>query len=93
VKKTDLKKLIKEEIKKVLSENTKDVKDEFPTEPGKYEIEYRTSDDSKEEGTVSISQNDIDDITDSKPSIFWKGEASNISNFRIIKVLKVTKIK
>ena len=82
----------------MLSENTEDVKDKFPTEPGKYKIEYRTLGDDGEptddegNGIVDISQNDIKNIEDNNPSIFWRGEASNISSFKIYKVLKVTKV-
>ena len=34
----------------------------------------------------------IKNIEDNNPSIFWRGEASNISSFKIYKVLKVTKV-
>jgi len=44
MKKSDLKELIREEIKKVLSENTEDVKDKLPTEPGEYKVEYIVAD-------------------------------------------------
>jgi hypothetical protein len=44
MKKSDLKELIREEIKKVLSENTEDVKDKLPTESGEYKVEYIVAD-------------------------------------------------
>jgi hypothetical protein len=99
VKKSDLKELIREEIKKVLSENTEDVKGKLPKEPGKYKIEYITADDedggpdSEGKGEVNISQNALPKSTDNiSPSKFWEGEARSISNFKINKVTKVTKI-
>ena len=99
MKKSDLKELIREEIKKVLSENTEDVKGKLPTEPGSYEIEYITADDKDggpdSEGTVEvdISQDALPKSTDNiSPSKFWEGEARSISNFKIYKVTKVTKV-
>jgi hypothetical protein len=98
VKRSDLKELIREEIKKVLSENTEDVKDKSPIKPGKYKIEYRTlgndgePTDDEESGIVNISQKDIEMDQNTNPSRFWEGEASNISSFKIYKVLKVTKV-
>jgi len=44
MKKSDLKELIREEIKKVLSENTEDVKDKLPTESREYKVEYIVAD-------------------------------------------------
>ena len=94
-----LRQLVKEEIKKVLSENTEDVKGKLPTKPGKYKIEYITADDedggpdSEGKGEVNISQNALPKSTDNIfPSKFWEGEARSISNFKIYKVTKVTKV-
>ena len=99
MKKSDLKELIREEIKKVLSENTEDVKGKLPKKPGKYEIEYITADDedggpdSEGKGKVDISQDALPKSTDNiSPSKFWEGEARSISNFKIYKVTKVTKV-
>lgn len=97
MKKSDLKEIIREEIKKVLSENTEDVKGELPKKSGKYEIDYIVADedggpDYPKSGVVDISQNDIERNQDISPSRFWEGEARSISNFRIYKVEKVTKI-
>ena len=95
MKKSDLKELIREEIKKVLSENTEDVQGKFPTEPGKYQIDYITADedggpDFPESDVVNISQNDIDMNQNVSPRRFW--ETKPMSNFKIYKVEKVTKI-
>jgi len=91
-----LKQLVKEEIKKVLSENTEDVKGKLPTEPGKYKIEYVTADDedggpdSEGKDEVNISQNDINMNQNVSPRRFW--ETKPMSNFKIYKVTKVTKV-
>ena len=95
MKKSDLKELIREEIKKVLSENIEDVKDIFPTEPGKYQVDYIVADedggpDFPESDVVNISQNDIEMDQNTPPRRFW--ETKPMSNFKIYKVTKVTKI-
>jgi len=90
MKKSDLKELIREEIKKVLSENTEDVKDQLPTEPGKYKVEYITAD-TDESAIVNISQKNIDMNQDTSPSNFWRGEARSAEGFNIYKVKKVTR--
>ena len=96
MKKSDLKELIREEIKKVLSENTENVKDQLPTEPGKYKVEYITADtdggpDSPESDIINVSQKNIDMNQDISPSNFWKGEARSAAGFSIYKVEKVTR--
>ena len=97
MKKSDLKELIREEIKKVLSENTEDVKGQLPTEPGRYQINYIVADedggpDYPEDAIIDISQDNIDRDLNVSPSNFWRGKARSISNFNIYKVEKVSKI-
>jgi hypothetical protein len=89
--------LIKEEIKKILSENTEDVKGQLPTEPGRYQIDYIVADedggpDYPENTVVNISQDDIEMNQDIFPSRFWESKAESMSSFNIYKVKKVTKI-
>jgi hypothetical protein len=97
VKKSDLKEFIREEIKKVLSENTEDVKGQLPTQPGRYQIDYIVADedggpDYPENNVVNISQNNINMNQDVSPSNFWRGEARSIAGFNIYKVEKVSKV-
>jgi len=97
VKRSDLKELIREEIKKVLSENTEDVKDKLPTEPGEYKVEYIVADsdggpDYPGSAIVNISQNNIDMNQDVYPSNFWRGEARSAEGYNIYKVEKVTRV-
>ena len=97
MKRSDLKELIREEIKKVLSENTEDVKGQLPTEPGRYQIDYIVADedggpDYSENNVVNISQDSINMSQDVSPSTFWRGEARSIAGFNIYKVEKVTRV-
>ena len=92
-----LRQLVKEEIKKVLSENTEDVKGQLPTEPGRYQIDYIVADedggpDYPENNVVNISQDSINMSQDVSPSTFWRGEARSIAGFNIYKVEKVTRV-
>ena len=92
-----LRQLVKEEIKKVLSENTEDVKGKLPTKPGRYQIDYIVADedggpDYPENNVVNISQNSINMNQDVSPSNFWRGEARSIAGFNIYKVEKVSKV-
>ena len=97
MKRSDLKELIREEIKKVLSENIGDVKGQLPTEPGRYQIDYIVADedggpDYSENNVVNISQDSINMSQDVSPSTFWRGEARSIAGFNIYKVEKVTRV-
>ena len=97
MKKSDLKELIREEIRKALSEDSQNIKDQLPTEPGKYKVEYIVADsdggpDYPGSAIVDISQNGIDMGQDTSPSNFWRGEARSAEGFNIYKVEKVTKL-
>ena len=96
MKKSDLKELIREEIRKALSEDSQNIKDQLPTEPGKYKVEYIVADsdggpDYPGSAIVDISQNGIDMGQDTSPSNFWRGEARSAEGFNIYKVEKVTR--
>jgi len=87
-----LKKLVKEELKRALSEER--LKDQVPTEPGKYKIEYTTDDGSGADfDVVEISQSDIDDAAKFGTSSlnFWKGLIDNHLFGRGDRVMNVEK--
>ena len=74
----NLKELVKEELKRALSEGM--TKDQIPTKPGKYKIEYTVDRGSGGDvDVVNVSQNDIDDANKFGTSSlnFWKGLIDN----------------
>jgi hypothetical protein len=87
-----LKQLVKEELKRALSEEV--LKDQVPTEPGKYKIEYTTDNGSGADfDVVEISQSDIDDAAEFGTSSlnFWKGLIDNHLFGRGDRVMNVEK--
>jgi hypothetical protein len=74
-----LKQLVKEELKRALNE---ELKDQIPTEPGKYKVEYTTDRSGVDDEIVTITQKDIDDANGSakiwqykiKNHLFGKGD-------------------
>jgi hypothetical protein len=88
----NLKQLIKEELKRALSEER--LKDQVPTEPGKYKIEYTTDDGSGADfDVVNVSQSDIDDANNFGTSSlnFWEGLIDNYLFGRRDRVMNVEK--
>ena len=88
-----LKELVKEELKRALSEGR--LKDQVPTEPGKYKIEYTVDDGSGADlDVVNISQSDIDDANNFGTSSlnFWKGLIDNNLFGRGDRVMNVEKM-
>ncbi len=79
--------------------NSQDLKD-LPInqlEPGKYMIKYITMDgdggpDLEYEDEVNISQETIKQDPNISPKGFWEGEAVGVSDSRIYKVTRVTKV-
>jgi hypothetical protein len=88
-----LKQLVKEELKRALSEER--LKDQVPTEPGKYKIEYTVDNGSGADlDVINVSQNDIDDANKFGTSSlnFWKGLIDNNLFGRGDRVMNVEKI-
>jgi len=88
-----LKQLVKEELKRALNEEK--LKDQVPTEPGKYKIEYTTDDGTGADfDVVEISQSDIDDAINSNTNSlwFWKGLINNHLFGRGDRVMNVEKM-
>lgn len=84
-----LKQLVKEELKRALNE---ELKDQIPTEPGKYKVEYTTDEGSGgDDEIVTITQKDIDDA-DANPLWFWKSKIQNYLFGRGDRVMSVKKI-
>jgi len=88
-----LRQLVKEELKRALSEER--LKDQVPTEPGKYKIEYTVD---KESGAdldvVTVTQEDIDNASKFGTSSlnFWKGLIDNHLFGRGDRVMNVEKM-
>jgi hypothetical protein len=88
----NLKQLVKEELKRALNE---ELKDQIPTEPGKYKVSYTTDQGSGgDDEIVTISQEDIDDAINSETgsSWFWKSRIDNYLFGRGDRVMDVKKI-
>lgn len=88
-----LKELVKEELKRALSEER--LKDQVPSVPGKYKIEYTTDGGSGADlDVVTISQSDIDDANKFRTSSlnFWKGLIDNHLFGREDRVMNVEKV-
>jgi hypothetical protein len=89
----NLKQLVKEELKRALSEGM--TKDQVPTEPGKYKIEYTVDNGSGADlDVINVSQNDIDDAINSGTNSlwFWKSLIDNNLFGRGDRVMNVEKI-
>jgi hypothetical protein len=83
-----LKQLVKEELKRALNE---ELKDQFPTEPGKYKVEYTTDGGSGGDNEiVTITQEDIDDANGSTK--IWQAKIENHLFGRGDRVMNVKKI-
>lgn len=67
-----LKELVKEELKRALSE---ELKDQSPTEPGKYKVEYTTDRSGVDKEIITITQEDIDDARGSTK--IWQAKIQN----------------
>ena len=88
-----LKQLVKEELKRALSEER--LKDRVPTEPGKYKIEYTVDNgDGADLDVVNITQDDIDSANNSETNSlwFWKSLIDNNLFGRGDRVMNVEKI-
>ena len=84
----NLKQLIKEELKRALSE---ELKDQIPTEPGKYKVEYTIDDGSGgDDEIVTITQEDIDNAEGSTK--IWQYKIDNHLFGRGDRVMSVKKI-
>ena len=93
MKLNNLKELVKEELKRALSEGM--TKDQIPTESGKYKIEYTIDNGSGADlDVVNVSQSDIDDANNFGTSSlnFWKGLVDNNLFGRGDRVMNVEKI-
>lgn len=93
MKLNNLKQLVKEEIKHALNEEK--LKDQIPTEPRRYKIEYTIDNGTGADlDVVDITQNDIDDAINSKisSSWFWKGQINNNLFGRGDRIMNVEKI-
>jgi archaellum component FlaC len=89
----NLKQLVKEELKRALNEE--ELKDQVPTEPGKYKIEYTTDDGTGADfDVIEITQNDIDDAINSNTNSlwFWKSLIDNNLFGRGDRVMNVGKM-
>ena len=92
MKLNNLRQLIKEELKRTLSENT-DVK-ESPLEPGKYEVSYVVEERGgggayADSGITIVTEKDIANDFNNLPYNFWKDLAARMANAPIYKVTKV----
>jgi hypothetical protein len=84
-----LKQLVKEELKRALSEER--LKDQAPTEPGKYKVKYTIDNGSGgDDEIVTITQEDIDDAQGS--SKIWQYKIDNYLFGRGDRVMDVEKI-
>jgi len=89
-----LKQLVKEELKRALSEER--LQNQVPTKPGKYKIEYTTDNGSGADlEIVNITQSDIDNATYSGTNSlwFWKSLIGNNLFGRGDRVMNVEKIE
>jgi hypothetical protein len=89
-----LKQLVKEELKRALSEER--LQNQVPTKPGKYKIEYTTDNGSGADlEIVNITQSDIDNATYSGTNSlwFWKSLIDNNLFGRGDRVMNVEKIE
>ena len=89
----NLKQLVKEELKRALNEEG--LRDQVPTEPGKYKIEYTIDNgDGADLDVVNITQNDIDDAANSGTNSmwFWKSLIDNNLFGRGDRVMNVEKM-
>lgn len=89
----NLKQLVKEEIKRALSEER--LKDQVPTEPGKYKIEYTIDNGSGADlDVVNITQDDLDSANNSETNSlwFWKSLIDNNLFGRGDRVMNVEKM-
>jgi hypothetical protein len=83
-----LKQLVKEELKRALNE---ELKDQAPTEPGKYKVKYTTDNGSGgDDEIVTITQKDIDDAKGSAK--IWQYKIDNHLFGRGDRVMDVEKI-
>ena len=84
-----LKKLIKEELKRTLNE---ELKNQAPTEPGKYKVKYTTDNGSGgDDEIVTITQEDIDDAEGSAK--IWQYKIDNYLFGRGDRVMDVEKLE
>ena len=97
--KSDLRNIIKEEVRKVINTklNESNLKDMLPEGPGTYKIEFTTSKrDSFDEAIVNITQEQMDRAERMETSgyNFWRDAAENANSFFTDgdSVLNVTKI-
>jgi len=89
-----LKQLVKEELKRALSEER--LQNQVPTKPGKYKVSYTTDQGSGgDDEIITISQEDIDDAINSETgsSWFWKSKIDNYLFGRGDRVMNVEKIE
>ncbi len=92
MKKTDLKQLIREEIKKILSENLQDTPLE-QIETGHYLVKYTTENRDGTGGEIEYEFTDQDKLSDVNPYNFWRGIAKEDNFFGSgDNVISVTKI-
>jgi hypothetical protein len=83
-----LKELVKEELKRALSE---ELKNQAPTEPGKYKVKYTIDNGSGgDDEIVTITQEDIDDANGSTK--IWQAKIENHLFGRGDRVMSVKKI-
>ena len=88
MKLNNLKQLIKEEIKRTLSE---ELKNQVPTKPGKYKVKYTIDNGSGgDDEIVTITQEDIDDAKGSAK--IWQYKIDNYLFGRGDRVMDVEKI-
>jgi hypothetical protein len=88
-----LKQIVKEELKRALSEDR--LKDQIPSQPGKYKIEYTVENgDGADLEVVEITQNDIKTALEYNTSSlnFWKGFIDNNLFERGDRVMNVEKV-
>jgi hypothetical protein len=84
----NLKQLVKEELKRALSE---DLKNQSPTEPGKYKVKYTIDNGSGgDDEIVTITQEDIDDAQGSAK--IWQYKIDNHLFGRGDRVMDVEKM-
>jgi hypothetical protein len=92
MKKTDLKQLIREEIKKILSENLQDTPLN-QIETGHYLVKYTTENRDGAGGEIEYEFIDSDKLSDVNPYNFWRGVAKEDYLFETgDKVISVEKI-
>jgi hypothetical protein len=87
-----LKELVKKELKRALNEEG--LKDQVPTEPGKYKIEYTTDNGSGADfDVIEITQDDINSALNSGTGSlwFWKSLIDNNLFGRGDRVMNVEK--